>query len=172
MVELILGGVRSGKSSLAEKRAEDSGLQVVYVATAEALDEEMRQRIEHHRSRRPKEWALIEVGEDLAKILKLESRQDRCMLVDCLTLWMTRMLCKGEDESMRIQIDALLDVLPDLSGRVILVSNETNMGIVPMGELSRRYCDEVGRLHQRLGKICDSVILTVAGLPLSVKGTI
>ena len=73
---------------------------------------------------------------------------------------------------MKNQVNALLDVLPDLPGRAILVSNETNMGIVPMGELSRRYCDEIGRLHQRLGKICDSVILTVAGLPLPIKGSI
>ena len=172
MAELILGGVRSGKSSLAEKHAQDSGLQVVYIATAEILDEEMRLRIEHHKNKRPKEWILIEAGENLAEILQRESRLDRCILIDCLTLWMTRMLCKGDDEYMKNQVNALLDVLLDLPGRVILVSNETNMGIVPMGELSRRYCDEIGRLHQRLGKICDSVILTVAGLPLSIKGSI
>ncbi len=171
MLELILGGVRSGKSSLAEKRAMDSGLQVVYIATAEMLDEEMQERIKRHKMRRPEEWVLIEAGANLAEILHRECRHDRCILVDCLTLWVTRMLCNGDDAVMKREIGSLLDGLSGLPGKLIFVSNETNMGVVPMGDLSRRYCDEMGRLHQQLGKLCDVVALTVAGLPLCIKGS-
>ncbi|MGZ8257393.1 MAG: bifunctional adenosylcobinamide kinase/adenosylcobinamide-phosphate guanylyltransferase [Gallionella sp.] len=170
MRELILGGVRSGKSCLAEQHAEASGLQVVYVATAQVRDAEMQARIAHHRARRPASWQVIEVGQNLAEVLQREARADRCILVDCLTLWLTQLLCEADEAVLRNERQALLDVLPSLSGEIILVSNETNMGIVPMGELSRRYCDEMGRLHQQLGTICERVILTVAGLPLVVKG--
>jgi adenosylcobinamide kinase / adenosylcobinamide-phosphate guanylyltransferase len=196
MKELILGGVRSGKSSLAEKLALESGLAVTYVATARAGDEEMRARIRHHRERRPDAWELVEVGHDLAAVLAARAAADRCLLVDCLTLWLTGLLgaeaadrregefgldtgAFNELESGAFprplfnperEIAALLKVLPDLPGRIILVSNETGLGVVPMGELSRRFCDEAGRLHQRLAVICDRVVLTVAGLPQILKG--
>ena len=170
MRELILGGVRSGKSRLAERHAIDSGLSVVYVATARALDDEMRQRIAHHQARRPQDWRLVEAEGDLASVLLREAAVGRCVLVDCLTLWLTQLLCEQESRLER-EVSELLRVLPELPGHIILVSNETNMGITPMGELSRRYCDEMGRLHQRLGGICERVILTVAGLPLLVKNT-
>ena len=170
MKELILGGVRSGKSTLAEKHATDSGLSVVYVATAKAYDEEMRERIAHHQEKRPVHWQLLEAGHDLAAVLQREARADRCLLVDCLTLWLTQMLCDADEEKLQLEVSVLLRALPDLPGQIILVSNETNMGVTPMGELSRRYCDEAGRLHQQLGAICERVILTVAGLPLMVKG--
>lgn len=167
MRELILGGVRSGKSRLAEQRALESGLEVVYIATAEVRDEEMSQRILHHQARRPSDWRLVEAGQNLAEVLQREAAVGRCLLVDCLTLWMTQLLC--DSEGSLIQVSEFIDILPGLPGRTILVSNETNMGIVPMGELSRRYCDEMGRLHQQLGAICERVTLTVAGLPLVVK---
>ena len=169
MKELILGGVRSGKSTLAEQHATASGLPVIYVATAEVRDEEMRERILHHQARRPDHWQLVEAGQDLADVLQHVARADRCVLVDCLTLWLTQMLCDTDESRLQFEVSALLRVLPDLPGQIILVSNETNMGVTPMGELSRRYCDEAGRLHQRLGAICERVILTVAGLPLMVK---
>lgn len=171
MRELILGGVRSGKSRLAEQHAIESGLAVVYVATARALDDEMRQRIAHHQARRPLDWRLVEAEGDLAAVLQREAASGNCVLVDCLTLWLTQLLCEQESHLKR-EVSELLRVLPGLPGHIILVSNETNMGITPMGELSRRYCDEMGRLHQRLGGICERVILTVAGLPLLVKNTI
>ena len=120
--------------------------------------------------RRPEHWKLVEVGHDLASALEREARADRCLLVDCLTLWLTQMLCGLDEKAVQSEISALLRVLSDFPGHIILVSNETNMGIVPMGELSRRYCDEAGRLHQKLGAICERVILVVAGLPLMVKG--
>ena len=167
MRELILGGVKSGKSRLAERHALESGLEVVVVATADAGDDEMRRRIEQHRKNRPPQWRVVESGADLAGVLEAESGENRCLVVDCLTLWLTRLLC--EDLAVEAWIAAFLDVLPALPGRIILVSNETGMGIVPLGELSRRYCDEAGKLHQKLGEICDNVILTVAGLPLRIK---
>jgi adenosylcobinamide kinase/adenosylcobinamide-phosphate guanylyltransferase len=170
MRELILGGVRSGKSRLAERYALESGLEVVYIATAEVRDEEMRQRVLHHQARRPADWKLLEAGSDLADVLQGEAAEGRCLLVDCLTLWLTQLLCNIDEARLRFEVSELLRVLPDLPGKIILVSNETNMGVVPMGELSRRFCDEAGRLHQQLGQRCERVILTVAGLPLIVKG--
>ena len=169
MKELILGGMRSGKSRLAEQRAQQSGLEVVYIATAEVRDDEMRRRVEEHQARRPGHWHSVEAGRDLAAVLRREASAQRCLLVDCMTLWLTQLLCDEDDAALRREVDALLETLPQLSGRIILVANETNMGVLPMGELSRRYCDEAGRLHQRLGALCERVTLTVAGLPLVVK---
>lgn len=171
MRELILGGVRSGKSRLAEQHAGESGLDVVYVATAQVRDAEMQQRIAHHQARRPAHWQVVEAGHDLAQVLQQQAGAGRCVLVDCVTLWLTQLLCDLNEAELRREVEALLAVLPTLPGQIILVSNETNMGIVPMGELSRRYCDEAGRLHQQLGAICERVILTVAGMPLTVKGS-
>jgi adenosylcobinamide kinase/adenosylcobinamide-phosphate guanylyltransferase len=145
-------------------------LDVVYVATAQVRDAEMQQRIAHHQARRPTHWQVIEAGQNLAQVLQQQASPERCVLVDCLTLWLTQLLCEVGEAELRREVDALLTVLPTLPGQIILVSNETNMGIVPLGELSRRYCDEAGRLHQQVGAICERVILTVAGLPLTVKG--
>ncbi len=170
MRELILGGVRSGKSHLAEQHALQSGLAVVYVATAEVRDAEMQARIAHHRARRPASWQVIEAGQNLAEVLQREAAVGRCVLVDCLTLWLTQLLCDADEAKLKFEVAALLRALPGLPGEIILVSNETNMGIVPLGELSRRYCDETGRLHQQLAHLCERVTLTVAGLPLVVKG--
>lgn len=169
MRELILGGVRSGKSRLAEQHALASGLQVVYIATAQARDPEMQRRVAEHRVRRPDSWLSVEAGHNLAEVLLREAKAQRCLLVDCLTLWLTQLLCDASEQELRRECAALLEALPQLHGQIILVSNETNMGVVPMGELSRRYCDEAGRLHQRVAASCQRVILMVAGLPLVVK---
>jgi len=170
MIELILGGVRSGKSRLAEQRAQASGLPVVYVATATAADEEMRARISEHRRRRPTSWALIEEPLALARVLREQVDTNRCVLVDCLTLWLTNLLVTGDDRVFQNERRNLVDLLPQLTGHVILVSNETGLGIVPMGALSRRFCDEAGWLHQDIAQRCDRVTLTVAGLPHLLKG--
>lgn len=168
MKELILGGARSGKSALAERLAGESGLAVTYIATATAGDAEMAGRIAHHRERRPIGWGLAEEPHHLAATLKAAAAANRCLLVDCLTLWLNNVIA---DEALYQQERAaLLDILPGLPGRVILVSNEVGMGIVPMGELTRRYCDEAGRLHQELAQLCDRVIFVAAGLPLVLKG--
>jgi adenosylcobinamide kinase/adenosylcobinamide-phosphate guanylyltransferase len=170
MKELILGGVRSGKSRLAEQHAQESGLPVTYLATATVEDNEMRARIAHHQARRPVHWQLIEEPLALGSALQHYAAAGHCILVDCLTLWLTNLLCAQDEERLRHEISALLEILPGLPGHIILVSNETGMGIVPLGELTRRYCDEAGNLHQAVAQCCEKVILTVAGLPFNLKG--
>lgn len=168
---LILGGVKSGKSRLAEERASRSGCAVRYVATATNRgDAEMQSRIEVHRRRRPAHWQTLEVPVHLAAALREHAREDGCLLVDCLTLWLTNLLCDARPGLLREETEALIKLLPQLPGRIILVSNETGFGVIPMGELSRRFVDEAGVLHQRLAEHCDEVILTVAGLPHYLKG--
>ena len=171
MKELILGGVRSGKSRLAERLASESGLAVTYVATAKVGDDdEMARRVALHRAHRPAHWGLIEVGSDLAGALSQQAAPEHCLLVDCLTLWLTHLLWDTDEATTEAAQRDLLEVLPRLPGRIILVSNETGLGIIPLGELTRRYCDEIGRLHQSVAASCDRVIFTVAGLPQVLKG--
>lgn len=167
---LILGGVRSGKSRLAERLATNGGLPVTYIATATAEDDEMRARIAAHRAHRPAHWQLVEEPLRLASVLADHADPGHCVLVDCLTLWLTNLLMAEDAAALERERTALLEVLPRLPGQIILVSNETNMGITPLGNLSRRYCDEAGLLHQALALGCDRVILTVAGLPHILKG--
>ncbi|PZP24166.1 bifunctional adenosylcobinamide kinase/adenosylcobinamide-phosphate guanylyltransferase [Pseudomonas kuykendallii] len=170
MPELILGGARSGKSRLAERLAAESGLEVVYIATSQALDGEMSSRIRAHRERRPAHWGLVEEPLRLASVLREQAADGRCLLVDCLTLWLTNLLMLDDAQRLTAERDALLDALAELPGRIIFVSNETGLGVVPMGELSRRYVDEAGWLHQALAERCERVIFTVAGLPMILKG--
>lgn len=170
MKTLILGGVRSGKSRLAEQLAHESGKQVVYIATATAGDEEMRRRIDAHRARRPKDWMSVEEPLKLGGALKDLATPGRCLLVECLTLWLTNLLTQGNMSRLERERTNLLEGLHGLSTDLILVGNETNMGITPLGEISRLYCDEAGTLHQALAARCDRVILTVAGLPQVLKG--
>ncbi len=170
MKTLILGGVRSGKSRLAERIAKECGDPVTYIATATLEDGEMRARAALHRAQRPDHWRVIEEPVRLADTLGAQAAAGRCLLVDCLTLWLTNLLGADDGAVFEHERAALLAALPALDGRVILVANETNMGITPMGELSRRYCDEAGRLHQDIARICERVVLTVAGLPQVLKG--
>lgn len=170
MIELILGGARSGKSRLAEQQAAASGLEVVYIATGQALDAEMRERIHHHQQNRPAHWLLVEEPLALARVLLEQAAPGRCLLVDCLTLWMTNLLLDENPERLSEERQQLLDVLGTLPGQLILVSNETGLGVVPLGKLSRRYVDETGWLHQELARRCDRVRFCVAGLPMLLKG--
>lgn len=169
MIELVLGGARSGKSRYAEQRALDSGRQCFYIATAEARDEEMRRRIETHKQRRAPGWTTVEAPLDLGGALSRCDGADRCILVDCLTLWITNLLHAEPGIDLKACKQELLEVLPRLTADVWLVSNEVGWGIVPMGELSRRFVDEAGWLHQDLARICNRVTLMAAGLPMIVK---
>lgn len=170
MKQLILGGVRSGKSQLAEQRARASGRPVLYVATAiPADDAEMHARIRKHRACRPPEWVTVEEPFALGRVLLANASPDRCLLVECLTLWLTNLLCK-KPERLDDERRRLCAAVAELSGTLILVSNETGLGVVPLGELSRRFLDASGELHQTLATLCDRVTLTVAGLPLELKG--
>lgn len=172
MKQLILGGARSGKSALAERLASGLTDDVVYIATAARIadDLEMTERINLHRERRPASWALIEEPVHLANAIQNHQRIGCCIIVDCLTLWLSNILLLDEGRHFKQQLTDLLSVVSGFAGDLILVGNEVGMGIVPMGELSRRFQDESGRLHQQLATLCDRVVLTVAGLPLVMKG--
>jgi adenosylcobinamide kinase/adenosylcobinamide-phosphate guanylyltransferase len=168
MRHLILGGARSGKSRFAEETAQATNKELVYIATAQALDEEMQLRIDHHRQTRFNKWITVEEPLALAATLKIETAENRCVLVDCLTLWLTNILLAGDDIFER-ERSALLAILSELDGDLIFVSNEVGMGIVAADPLSRRFVDETGRMHQVLASQCDRVTLVTAGLPLRLK---
>lgn len=201
-IQLIIGGARSGKSSLAEQYAKSANLPVTYIATAQALDTEMQQRIAQHQASRPEHWQLIESPLLLAKaiesaITKANSTNAEgiCILVDCLTLWLSNSLCKPSVDNTstadgklnfcnldywqqeKQQLLALLASIQragnnqGVSIEIILVSNEVGHGIVPMGELSRQFVDQAGWLHQAIAKIADNVEFVMAGLPLSLKSS-
>ena len=184
MIELILGGARSGKSGLAEARARDAeaaGAQIIYIATAQAGDAEMSARIAIHQSRRPSRWALIETPLQLADTLHDLAKPDCFLLVDCLTLWLTNLLLQGRAASQVEQgqpVDCalftgerekFLAVLPNLPGQIVLVSNEVGWGIVPLGAVSRLFADEQGRLNQAVARLAQQVTLVAAGLALPLK---
>jgi adenosylcobinamide kinase/adenosylcobinamide-phosphate guanylyltransferase len=172
-VQLVLGGARSGKSRFAEQAAIETGNDVVYIATATVYDDEMQQRINRHINDRPNHWLTVEEPLLLAQVLKQHADKDTCLLVDCLTLWLTNVLmaeqASSEVKSLADYKKELLETLVDLPGQVILVSNEVGQGIVPMGELSRRFVDEAGWLHQDIARIANKVTLVVAGLPMILK---
>jgi len=169
MLQLILGGARSGKSRLAEQTAKETGLSVIYIATAQALDTEMQQRIAHHQQQRADDWQLCEEPIFLADQLLQLDQDNQVILVDCLTLWLSNLLLAEDSALQQQQIQQLLNVLPQLKSKIILVSNETGLGVVPMGELSRRFVDEAGRLHQNLGQLANKVVFCVAGFPIILK---
>ena len=169
MKHLILGGARSGKSAHAQQCARDSGLKVIYIATATADDTEMQDRIRRHQADRPTDWQLIEEPISLAAVLQEHAADTNCLLIDCLTLWLNNLLCQQDEKILQAELAYVQKILPALPGHIIFVSNETGLGIIPMGELSRRYCDEAGLLHQRLAKLCDSVTFMLAGLPQKLK---
>ena len=168
-IELVLGGARSGKSSYAEKQADQSNKDVVYIATSEVRDDEMAERVKRHKKQRPDNWQVIEEPFELVNVLINTSKADNCILVDCLTLWLSNCLFGETDKAWAEYKKELLDSLEDLPGQVIFVSNEVGSGIVPMGEMSRRFVDEAGWLHQAIAAKVSKVTLVVAGLPLSLK---
>lgn len=172
MRTLILGGARSGKSALAERLAVGSGRDVVYIATAQSGDEEMAVRIAHHRARRPVSWLCVEEPLRLAAVLHEHARADRCILVDCLTLWLSNLLGDADAQRFEQERALLLDAWSTLPGEVLMVSNEVGLGIVPLGALTRRFVDEAGRLHQSIAAISERVLFVAAGLPLVLKGTL
>ena len=170
MKQLVLGGARSGKSRLAEQLAAGSGLSVRYIATAGAHDAEMAERIHRHQQQRPADWGLIEEPLRLATALQQAASPRHCLLVDCLTLWLSNLLGSADEALLTGQQAALLDTLAELPGDIILVSNEVGLGIVPMNAQARRFRDLAGRLHQQLADHCERVIFTIAGLPQVLKG--
>jgi adenosylcobinamide kinase/adenosylcobinamide-phosphate guanylyltransferase len=166
-IVLVLGGARSGKSAYAEKLVTESGLAATYIATAEPGDEEMQARIAEHRARRGAAWRTVEAPLDLEAALSEAARAGRAVLVDCLTLWISNLMLKGEDIEARGKL--LADVTRKASGLRVIVSNEVGLGIVPDNALGRRFRDAQGRLNQKMAAIADSVVFMAAGLPLVLK---
>ena len=176
---LILGGARSGKTNhaitLATRLADARREPVVYVATAQALDEEMQHRIDRHRAQRPMSWQTLEAPDQLAAALR--AQPTAILLVDCLTLWLSNALLLDFDEaaptaplrSWDEERTAFLQWLAEYRGAALLVSNEVGSGIVPASALARRFQDEQGRLNQETAAMCDSVTLVVAGIAVPVK---
>jgi adenosylcobinamide kinase / adenosylcobinamide-phosphate guanylyltransferase len=166
-IVLFLGGARSGKSRMAQARAEAMTGELIYVATGEALDAEMHERIERHRADRGARWRTVEAPLELADVIYRESTPGRVLLVDCLTLWLSNLMFRERDVS--IETDGLLEALRAAQGTVLLVSNEVGMGIVPENALARRFRDEAGRLNQRVASAAHEVLLVAAGLALRMK---
>ena len=179
---LVFGGARSGKSAFAERLAQASGKEVVYVATSRAGDAEMAARIAHHRERRPAHWQIVEEELALAATLREHCAPHRLVLVDCLTLWLSNlMFCDGRawpdvgevalPERFHQEHAALLALLDDgVEGEIVFVSNEVGMGIVPWGAVSRCFADEAGRLNQAVAARAERAVFVAAGLPLVLKG--
>lgn len=173
MIEFILGGARSGKSRYAEKLAIDSAKKVIYIATAEAGDSEMQVRINRHRQQRPQHWITIEEPIKLAEVINQHNGEDYCLLVDCLTLWLSNIMFdkqgQVDQQVFETQLDALLECLQLVSGQIILVSNELGLGVVAMEKMTRRFVDESGLLHQQIAQLSDKVVFVTAGLPHVLK---
>ena len=181
MRTLIIGGARSGKSAYAERLAVASKKRVVYIATAQAGDDEMKSRIAHHRERRDVGWTTVEESIELAQAIEKHSGPDTLILVDCLTVWLSNLVFSeartfpevGMIEppaAFQQQRTLLLKALENAKGDVILVSNEIGQGVVPQGAISRWFVDESGRLNQVVAAVCDRAVFIVAGLPIVLKG--
>ena len=177
-VTLVLGGARSGKSAFAEHLASLSGRPVLYVATAAIGDEEMRQRVERHRQRRPRTWRTLEAQRAVAPAIDAARRPGEVVIVEDLTLLASNYLIGPEYEPLENvdanEVQAALgreaDALLVLPGPLIVVSNEVGMGLVPPYPLGRLFRDLLGWLNQRVAARADCVVLMVAGLPLALKG--
>ncbi|HEX8949500.1 MAG TPA: bifunctional adenosylcobinamide kinase/adenosylcobinamide-phosphate guanylyltransferase [Dissulfurispiraceae bacterium] len=163
----VIGGARSGKSGFALSRASAHAGTKAYIATAQAFDDEMRERIEKHRSERGGEWKTFEEPLHLAALVKDAGGAYDVLLIDCLTLWVSNLLLAGKEETA--EIESLQSSLRGCSSTLYIVSNEVGMGIVPDNPLARKFRDVAGHLNQKLACIADEVYLVAAGVPLKLK---
>jgi adenosylcobinamide kinase / adenosylcobinamide-phosphate guanylyltransferase len=161
---LVLGGARSGKSRHAEELLMQAAPPWTYVATAEAFDDEMRERIAHHRARRDEHWHTRDVPLELSQAV---SEVKAPTLIDCLTLWLSNVMLAGRDADA--ECDRLTTALAAGSGPIVVVSNEVGLGLVPETPLGRAFRDAQGRLNQKVAAVADRVVFMTAGLPLSLK---
>jgi len=170
MHTLVLGGIRSGKTALAERLASDTNSSVMYLATATAGDDEMRARIQRHQQQRPADWGLEEEPAALGQVIACFAQKQTppCILVDCMSLWLSNLLHAGEETFARERA-AFLEQVNGYPGELVIVSNEVGLGIIGMDPLTRRFADELGWLNQSLAKLCDKVVMSVAGLPVVLK---
>lgn len=164
---LVLGGARSGKSRYAQARAEATGLKLLFVATAQAFDDEMRDRISKHRDDRGSDWETIEAPLDIADIIAARSEPGSVLLIDCLTLWTSNLILGDHDVAPATE--ELIAALAQATGPIVLVSNEIGFGIVPENALARKFRDEAGQVNQRIAKEVREVQMTIAGIPVTIK---
>jgi len=163
----VLGGARSGKSGYAQARAERLPGRKIFVATAEAHDEEMRARIARHRAERDTRWTTVDAPRDLAEAIDARSGTGAVVLVDCLTLWTSNLMLADAD--MDAARHRLRDCINRFDGHLLFVANEVGLGIVPDNALARRFRDEAGRLNQLVAAIASEVVLLAAGIPVKLK---
>jgi adenosylcobinamide kinase / adenosylcobinamide-phosphate guanylyltransferase len=166
---LITGGARSGKSRYAEERARETGARLLYIATAEARDEEMARRIAAHRARRGPEWTTVEAPVEIARALTDNRGGFDGALVDCVTLWLSNLIESAEEAAIDCAVEEFIAAAHDFRSPVFVVTNEVGSGIVPESALARKFRDVAGRTNQRLAAVADEVVLMVAGLPVFVK---
>ncbi len=166
---LILGGARSGKTAFAERLALRSGSKPLYLATTDALDDDMRDRVQSHRARRASQFALYEEPMHISRAILQAGEEHDVILVDCLTLWINNMLISGEDVATAVS-ELCATLVEFKASKIVLVSNELGLGISPEDPLTRTFRDLAGSAHQRLAEICDDVYFIAAGLPLTLKG--
>lgn len=183
MITLIVGGARSGKSRYAEKLAAQSALPVTYLATAQAGDVEMAERIRQHRAARPAEWVTLEEPLALGAALRAHAGRERCIVIDCLTLWLANLVSADHANIDEVGVVEpgprfaaeradFLDALRTISGEVIVISNELGAGLVPLGALNRFFVDQSGLLNQAVAALAARVAWMAAGYPLWVKGAL
>jgi adenosylcobinamide kinase / adenosylcobinamide-phosphate guanylyltransferase len=168
-VILITGGARSGKSRYAEERARQLGERLLYLATAEAQDEEMLQRITAHKKRRDDRWTTLEEPMELAAALLGQRGKADCVLVDCLTLWLSNLLTRRNEKAAAAKVEELVETLPQLDFHLILATNEVGWAIVPDNPLARQFRDLSGWANQRIARAADEVVLMITGIPLIAK---
>ncbi|MDD4924586.1 MAG: bifunctional adenosylcobinamide kinase/adenosylcobinamide-phosphate guanylyltransferase [Dehalococcoidales bacterium] len=171
---LITGGARAGKSGYAQKLAIDNSGKVLFVATAEAKDEDMRLRIEKHKKSRPSNWQTLESPSEVANAISEKAGEYQVIVIDCITMLVSNVMLAADDEksaeaAVINEIDTLIKVMKFKSSTYILVSNEVGLGIVPDNELSRNYRDLLGRANQLLARYADEVYLMVSGIPVKIK---
>jgi adenosylcobinamide kinase / adenosylcobinamide-phosphate guanylyltransferase len=164
---LILGGARSGKSRIAQTAAEAAAEQRVFIATAQAFDEEMHERIARHQAERDAQWRTREASLDLVDAIEKEAGIDRVVLVDCLTLWLSNLLLAERDAER--ETEGLIEAIRSVAGPLVLVSNEVGHGIVPATSLGRLFRDAQGRLNQRVAEAVQAVVLVTSGCPMLLK---
>ena len=164
---LVLGGARSGKSRHAQARAEAIEGELVFVATAQAFDDEMRERIGHHQADRGPRWRTIEEPIDVVGVIDREAAPGRVLLIDCLTLWTSNLMFAESD--IAVEAKALADAIGRAGGPIILVANEVGLGIVPDNALARQFRDAAGTINQVIAAAVDEALFMAAGLPLKLK---
>lgn len=169
---LLLGGARSGKSRYAVEQARVIGCLAAVVATARAVDRDMAARIARHRAERPAQWVTLEEPLDVAAACRRAARSHDLVIVDCVTVWVSNLMERGDDDTLVLAaVDDLAKLLRERLVSIILVSNEVGQGVHPPTELGRRFRDLLGVVNQRLAAAADRVTLMVAALPLTVKDT-